>query len=148
MVSAINGKISSIKSKGRLFQTEMVFSKIGSILNHQKYLNGCVPSNNKNVANLQLPEHIKLADPSCEKAAKIDILNGAEKFYEILEADKYKISQLIIQNIVFSYTVSGTLKSKYSQQVFGVIVQTAEIMSEKIFKNAGKLKLIRMIRSY
>lgn len=124
----------------------MVFSKIGSILNHQKYLNGCLDSSNKDVANLQLPEHIKLSDPSCWKAAKIDILNGAENFYEILEADKYKISQLIFQNIVFSYIVFGTLKSKYNQQFFGVIVQTD--MSEKILKNAGKLKLIRMIRSY
>lgn len=59
---------------------------------------------------MQLPEHTELADSSFGKPAKIYILIRAEHFYEILETDKHKISQLIFQKTVFNYIVSITLK--------------------------------------
>lgn len=69
---------------------------------------------------LNLSEHIELVNICFEKPTKIDILIRAVHLYDILDADKHKILQLIFQKTVFSFIVFGTFKSKCNLNFCGL----------------------------
>ncbi|GBO32600.1 hypothetical protein AVEN_56374-1 [Araneus ventricosus] len=78
----------------------MVVPKISSV----------TPSCNLDISKLSLPKHIKLADPSFHKPAKISMLLGAQVLFKIIKADQIKINDSItLQNSVFNYIVTGGL---------------------------------------
>ncbi|GBN31738.1 hypothetical protein AVEN_186430-1 [Araneus ventricosus] len=78
----------------------MVVPKISSV----------TPSCNLDISKISLPKHIKLADPSFHKPAKISMLLGAQVFFKILKADQIKIyDSITLQNSVFNYIVTGGL---------------------------------------
>ena len=71
--------------------------------------------------DLKLPPNNKLMDPDFNKPAKNDVLIGAELFYEILEAHKLKISQLMLQHSKFGYLILGALENACEQNFCGFI---------------------------
>lgn len=70
-----------------------------------------MPSTNLNVSNLSIPKGITLADPKFFLAQKVDLLLGAELFFDFLRQGKIKLSEnLYLQESCFGYLVSGTFK--------------------------------------
>ncbi|GBO29065.1 hypothetical protein AVEN_173472-1 [Araneus ventricosus] len=53
-------------------------------------ISSVTPSCNLDISRLSLPKHIKLADPSLHKTAKISILLGAQVFLKLLTQIKSK----------------------------------------------------------
>lgn len=72
-----------------------------------------------NINDVQIPEEINLADPEFYKSAKIDILIGAEIFFDLICDGRIKISkaQPIWQKTTLGWIASGNLIStEYKQQ--------------------------------
>lgn len=61
------------------------------------------------VSNLNIPANIQLADPKCHTPSDIDVLLGAELFYDIICDGKIKITETspTLQNSTFGWIVSG-----------------------------------------
>ncbi|GBM67651.1 hypothetical protein AVEN_221435-1 [Araneus ventricosus] len=110
-VSGINGLAQDIKyetnatisNKDNSFNESLKFMVVPKI-------SSVTPSCNLDISKLSLPKHIKLADPSFHKPAKISMLLGAQVFFKIIKADQIKINDSItLQNSVFNYIVTGGL---------------------------------------
>lgn len=69
-----------------------------------------MPSRYLNISQLRIPPDIQLADPNFSTPGKIDILLGAELFFEFLKPHRIRVpdSKLILQESVFGYLVSGS----------------------------------------
>ncbi|GBM45351.1 hypothetical protein AVEN_172970-1 [Araneus ventricosus] len=69
--------------------------------------------NQKIDARVQIPESVKLADPNFNVPGKIDILIGAEYFYDIIKPGKLnaKSASLTLQDSVFGYILGGSISS-------------------------------------
>ncbi|GBM61372.1 hypothetical protein AVEN_120267-1, partial [Araneus ventricosus] len=110
-VSGINGLSQDIK-----YETNAIISNKDNSFNESlKFMavpkiSSVTPSCNLDVSILSLPKHIKLADPSFHKLAKISMLLGAQVFFKIIKTDQIKINYSItLQNLVFNYIVTGGL---------------------------------------
>ncbi|GBO07564.1 hypothetical protein AVEN_122155-1 [Araneus ventricosus] len=110
-VSGINGLAQDIK-----YETNAIISNKDNSFNESlKFMvvpkiSSVTPSCNLDISKLSLPKHIKLADPSFHKPAKISMLLGAQVFFKIIKADQIKINDSItLQNSVFNYIVTGGL---------------------------------------
>ncbi|XP_050543053.1 uncharacterized protein LOC126906529 [Daktulosphaira vitifoliae] len=64
--------------------------------------------------NVQMPGHIVLADPLFRNPQKVDVLLGAEQFYEVLETDRLKIFEggPTAQKTKFGWVVSGPIPER------------------------------------
>ncbi|GBN82445.1 hypothetical protein AVEN_15878-1 [Araneus ventricosus] len=110
-VSSINGLAQDIK-----YETNAIISNKDNSFNESlKFMvvpkiSPVTPSCNLDISKLSLPKHIKLADPSFHKPAKISMLLGAQVFFKIIKADQIKINDSItLQNSVFNSIVTGGL---------------------------------------
>ncbi|GBL79508.1 hypothetical protein AVEN_92661-1 [Araneus ventricosus] len=110
-VSGINGLAEDIK-----YETNAIISNKDNSFNESlKFMavpktSSVTPSCNLDISKLSLPKHIKLADPSFHKPAKISMLLGAQVFFKIMKADQIKINDSItLQNSVFNSIVTGGL---------------------------------------
>ncbi|GBN29826.1 hypothetical protein AVEN_129087-1 [Araneus ventricosus] len=88
-VSGINGLAQDIK-----YETNAIISNY-SLNESLKFMvvpkiSSVTPSCNLDISKLSLPKHIKLADPSFHKPAKISMLLGAQVFFKIIKADQNK----------------------------------------------------------
>ncbi|GFV01122.1 integrase catalytic domain-containing protein [Trichonephila clavipes] len=65
-----------------------------------------------------MPNEIKLADYKFNIPGKIDVLLGAEIFYELLRPGQIYCgdSRLLLQNTVFGYVVSGSVGDEFSEK--------------------------------
>lgn len=70
-----------------------------------------IPQTNFNVSNLNIPKNIKLSDDDFNKSGTIDILFGANISFHILLSDKIQVDQIILQNTLFGFIVSGSAPS-------------------------------------
>ncbi|CAH1993892.1 unnamed protein product [Acanthoscelides obtectus] len=70
-----------------------------------------VPDNNIPIQHFNLPVNIKLADPEFKVTRNIDILIGAEVFWQILESERINISKdlPILQNTKLGWVLAGPL---------------------------------------
>ncbi|GBM57946.1 hypothetical protein AVEN_157354-1 [Araneus ventricosus] len=110
-VSGINGLAQDIK-----YETNAIISNKDNSFNESlKFMivpkiSSVTPSCNLDISKLSLPKHIKLADPSIHKPAKISMILGARVFFKIIKADQIKINDSItLQNSVFNHIVTGGL---------------------------------------
>lgn len=82
---------------------------------------------------VQIPETIALADPNFNIPGKIDILIGAEYFYDIIKPGKLvaKNANLTLQNSEFGYILAGSISSsdKLNSKYCGLICGTEELNS-------------------
>ncbi|XP_054709666.1 uncharacterized protein LOC129219330 [Uloborus diversus] len=73
------------------------------------------PSKKINIAHLNIPNDVCLADPAFYIPQKVDILLGAELFFAFLKADKRKLKDnLYLQSSCFGYLVSGSISDSSS----------------------------------
>jgi hypothetical protein len=80
---------------------------------------------------LQIPESVKLADSKFNVPGKIDILIGAEYFYDIIKPGKINVknASLTLQDSVFGYIVGGSIPSpdKLNSKYCGLICESEEL---------------------
>lgn len=82
-------------------------------------------------ARVQIPESIKLADPNFNVPGKIDILIGAEYFFDIIKPGKLnsKNENLTLQDSVFGYILGGSISSsdELNPNYCGLICEPEEL---------------------
>ncbi|GBM67203.1 hypothetical protein AVEN_160799-1 [Araneus ventricosus] len=80
-----------------------------------------------NLENGTIPDN--LADPQFTTPGKIDILIGAQSFFDIIKNDKIRSpnSGLMFRNTVFGYVASGAVNSSTPVQYCGFISQVQSI---------------------
>ncbi|KAH8341780.1 hypothetical protein KR074_009122, partial [Drosophila pseudoananassae] len=101
-VSARHVVQATIHSRTQAFQLEAELIVLKSISSSQ-------PERAVQVLDWNLPDNIKLADPLFHKPQRIDILLGADAFFELLKEGKFKQETYgpVLQNSVFGWIVSG-----------------------------------------
>ncbi len=74
------------------------------------------PDHNINVNGWKIPHNIKLADPEFQKSQKIDMLLGAETFFDLLAVGQIKSgpNQPTLQKTLLGWIVSGKYVSSVS----------------------------------
>lgn len=79
------------------------------------------------LANSGIPSYVELADPSYTKPGKIDVLIGAERFFEILKSGKYKSHENgpVFQETELGWVVAGQITDKTTTNVHTFVAQTA-----------------------
>jgi len=93
-----------------------------------------------NTSKMILPNYVKLADPSYTIPGNIDILIGAEFFYGILRAGKYKAAEngIVFQETSLSWIAGGiTQISDVSSTAHSFLTKTVEyenLSNDKIEK--------------
>jgi hypothetical protein len=104
-----------------------------------------LPMESINVNKIDLPDYIQLADPSYAQPGKIDMLIGAECFYNILKGGKFKPkdSNLIFQETELGWIVAGSGQNSNPTTVtHSFLVQSIENHEnlEKIISKFWKLE--------
>jgi hypothetical protein len=94
---------STLSNKNNSFERELDFLIV-------KKITDLVPCKLLNI-NANVPESVQLADYGFNVPGKIDILLGAEVFFELLRPGQIyaENSQLLFQNTVFGYIASGSV---------------------------------------
>ncbi|KAH9636483.1 hypothetical protein HF086_002183 [Spodoptera exigua] len=94
----------------------IVQSLIGPFVAHLKCLvmpkiTGHLPNIPVDILRLNLPENIKLADPNFSQPSEVDLLLGAEVFFEAISPNKLKMGagMPILQDTQFGWIVAGPL---------------------------------------
>lgn len=92
----------NLQSKLNGFSSRLEAFVLPKIVNHQ-------PSMLLNVSSWSIPKNIPLADPNFNQPGQIDVLLGAEFFYQVLSIGQIKLSDNLpsLQNTVFGWVVSG-----------------------------------------
>lgn len=118
LVSCVTGASMSVKFK----TTALICNNNGDYSRELDFLivpkiTHITPSNYVNLSDFKIFESVDLADPEFNKPGKIDLLLGAEVFFELLRFGQLKVpnSNLILQNSVFGFIVSGVY-SDYQMQ--------------------------------
>jgi hypothetical protein len=88
-----------------------------------------MPMSDIDTATWEFPTDVKLADKDFYKSAPIDILLGAEIFFEILMQGRYDFKGLpVLQNTKLGYILSGKIHQcyvrKYKKQCHSLFIQT------------------------
>lgn len=78
------------------------------------------------LSNSDIPNYVKLADPSYTESGKIDVLIGAERFFEILKSGKYKSYENgpVFQETELGWVVAGLITDKTTTNVHTFVAQT------------------------
>ncbi|XP_018395970.1 PREDICTED: uncharacterized protein LOC108774375 [Cyphomyrmex costatus] len=82
-------------------------------------ITGNLPSSQVNVQNLQIPSNIALADPKFHIPAKVDMLIGADWFWNLLCIGQFKLgkTQLTMQKTRLGWIVAGPLASSSATSI-------------------------------
>jgi hypothetical protein len=88
-----------------------------------------MPMTDIDISTWEFPSDVKLADKDFHKSAPIDILLGAEVFFEILMQGRHDCKGLpVLQNTKLGYILSGKVHQcyvkKYKNQCHSLFVQT------------------------
>ena len=83
-----------------------------------------LPSNRSSVSNWSIPETIRLADPKFDEPNRIDVIIGAEVYYQLLLEGFVELgpSLPILKETVFGWIVSGKCTSPSNQLVSTTMV--------------------------
>ncbi|GBM57400.1 hypothetical protein AVEN_59880-1 [Araneus ventricosus] len=120
-VSGLGGNETKVKSKLRAIiwrsgscRTSLDFLVVPKITDFLRIVT-------YNLENATIPDN--LADPQFATPAKIDILIGAQSFFDIIKNDQIRSpnSGLTFRNAVFGYVASGTVNSSTPVQYCGFI---------------------------
>ncbi|KAJ8959713.1 hypothetical protein NQ318_021907 [Aromia moschata] len=80
-------------------------------------ITGKLPEFSFDISGLAIPKHIRLADPSFNKCSKIDMLLGADCFWDLLCAAQIKlgVNKPVLQKTKFGWVVSGPINTCYER---------------------------------
>ncbi|XP_062530746.1 uncharacterized protein LOC134200893 isoform X1 [Bombyx mori] len=76
-------------------------------------ITGLLPNTSVHVTNLNLPQHIQLADPKFFRPSDVDLLLGAEIFFELMLPNQIKLGSAkpVLQESKLGWIVAGPLYS-------------------------------------
>lgn len=100
---AINKSASvDVKSRHGAFKTSFTAMVVPAITNYQPNVNISIPE-------WKVPDNVQLADPLFDKSNRIDILIGAELFFELMSVGQIKLADHlpILQKTLFGWVVAG-----------------------------------------
>lgn len=119
-VGGINAIQSEIKQKVSLnikSQVNNYSTRISCLVVPQ--ITGTLPNFEVTLDSLQIPSHIQLADPKFHIPNKIDLLLGADCFWDILCVGRIKLKNgPMLQKTKFGYVVAGPVLSNSAPHVF------------------------------
>ncbi|XP_056637714.1 uncharacterized protein LOC130445849 [Diorhabda sublineata] len=72
-------------------------------------ITGNIPFAYFNPSTLKIPEHVQLSDPSFGCPQEVDLLLGANIFWDLLLNEKIKLGNNMLVNTVFEWIVTGAL---------------------------------------
>ncbi|XP_072395063.1 uncharacterized protein [Diabrotica undecimpunctata] len=107
-VSNIRSKCTAkIQSRQSSFSTSLSCLVVNSICDR-------IPAYSFDIGNLDIPRHLRLADPDFHVASKIDILIGVDTFWKILCVGQFSLgpSAPVMQKTRFGWIVSGQFNDK------------------------------------
>ncbi|KAH9631923.1 hypothetical protein HF086_000260 [Spodoptera exigua] len=123
----------------------IVQSLIGPFVAHLKCLvmpkiTGHLPNIPVDILRLNLPENIKLADPNFSQPSEVDLLLGAEVFFEAISPNKLKMGagMPILQDTQFGWIVAGPLNMPTGSLNKSEIKNTACNFTKEINNNLTK----------
>ncbi|XP_037910069.1 uncharacterized protein LOC119650916 [Hermetia illucens] len=93
------------------------------------------PSQGLNSRNWAIPGNIQLADPHFDREGHIDLLLGADIYYELLATGQMRLSRNLplLQNTVFGWIIAGRVATSYQKEVTCGILNTDDSkLSEQI----------------
>ncbi|GBN79265.1 hypothetical protein AVEN_87624-1 [Araneus ventricosus] len=127
-VSGLGGNETKVKSRLRAtiqngsgsYRTSLDFLVVPKIMDF-------LPIVTYNLENATIPDN--LADPQFATPGKMDILIGAQSFFDIIKNDQIRSpnSGLVFRNTVFGYVASGAVNSSTPVQYCGFISQVQSI---------------------
>ena len=122
-IGGINDTSSRIKAsvKSDMSSLDMKYERLLKFLVIPK-ITGNLPYTSINVANWNIPEGIKLADPAFNKAQKVDILLGAGLFLDLLKDGKLTLDEglPILQNTKLGWIVAGNFDWSQKRQLSNI----------------------------
>jgi hypothetical protein len=97
------------------------------------------PSTFVDTKKWKIPAHIKLADPGFGKPGPIDLLLGAEIFFELLTHEKVNLDGALppLQGTVFGWIVAGRLyhhRQTPENDQFGFVATTDDLLHDSVRK--------------
>lgn len=74
-------------------------------------VSGNIPTVNVDISKLKIPNHIQLADPTFFKSAEVEMLIGADLFWDILCVGRISLGPMkpVLQKTKFGWVVSGPI---------------------------------------
>nr|XP_042912917.1 uncharacterized protein LOC110282134 [Parasteatoda tepidariorum] len=118
----INGCVTAtINSKNMSFKKELNLLVV-------KKITDLIPSRKINISD-DLPNEIKLADHTFNIPGEIDILLGAEIFYELLRPGQIYIgdSRILFQNTVFGYVAGGNVDEMRDNKIHCGLIRDSDL---------------------
>lgn len=70
-----------------------------------------LPQNNIDIRTIKIPKGLQLADPKFNKRAPVDMLLGAEVFWEVIKTESEATSNSLLHNTLFGWVVAGQIPS-------------------------------------
>lgn len=77
-------------------------------------ISGYLPNFQINLDSLKIPQHIKLADPSFHEPSEVDLLLGADSFWELICAGQIKLVGPTLQKTKLGWIIAGPINSPQS----------------------------------
>ncbi|GFX66785.1 integrase catalytic domain-containing protein [Trichonephila clavipes] len=123
----------SVANKAKTFESELMLLVVNKITD-------LIPNKVIDV-DVNVSEFVPLADDKFNIPDRIDMLLGAEIFYELLKPGKFYCdnSHLVLQNTVFGYVVSGSVDQVTENRVHCGLIVDDDL--NKTLKNSGKLRV-------
>jgi hypothetical protein len=80
-------------------------------------ITGAIPNVQINLDNINIPRHLRLADPSFNLPGKIDLLLGAKRFWSILCVGQFTLgaSGLVMQKTKLGWIVGGPINAAHDR---------------------------------
>lgn len=112
VVECCNLKINSLNSNFNTFLSCYVLPE----------LTGCIPKVKINVVSLNLPKEVPLADPTFYQPALIDILIGADMFWDVLKSEQRSlgVNNPKLINSQLGWLIAGPMNSSCSRYIDNV----------------------------
>ncbi|XP_075229732.1 uncharacterized protein LOC142329212 [Lycorma delicatula] len=101
-----------IKSRNSNFRTQLDFHVLPKIMQ-------LFPNTRVNTSDWKLPQSVTLADPLFNRPQRIDILIGAEIFFDLLCVGQFRLknSSIVLQKTVFDWIICDSLANSPSVNV-------------------------------
>lgn len=116
-----------VRSRTSTFQTKVKFLVVPQITS-------VLPNSYVNISNLKLPNNIELADPSFYCPSEIDILLGADVYWDIVTSNTIKLGKgkPVLQSSKFGFLVAGPIAN--SQPVSQVYCHFSQEIRDSLEK--------------
>ncbi|XP_072380660.1 uncharacterized protein [Diabrotica undecimpunctata] len=111
-LAGVGSKVAQVKYRcnGTVTSIGVGFRKTVSFLIVPQ-ITGVIPSQNIPTTRLNIPKHLRLADPGFHKPGKIDLLLGVDIFYELLCVGQIRLGPNLplLQKTKFNWLINGKM---------------------------------------